>query len=78
MSSYLFEIVMLSLSLVGLWALMVVTCDMLLARARASRAEAAIERVREVVESEKHWNEKCGWDVPAIRVLAAIEAEKEK
>lgn len=42
------------------------------AEARAEAAEATLERVRATVEAEKHYTEECGWDVPAIRVLAAL------
>lgn len=39
---------------------------------RAEAAEATLERVRAAVEAEKHYTEECGWDVPVIRVLAAL------
>lgn len=39
---------------------------------RAEAAEATLERVRATVEAEKHYTEECGWDVPVIRVLAAL------
>lgn len=50
-------------------------------RARRQRAEAqealavalaTIERVRDVVDELKHWNENCGWDVPSIELLRAL------
>ena len=54
------------------------------ATARAEKAEAerdaalaAVERCRAAVEKHKHWNEDCGWDVPAIEVLAALDGAPE-
>lgn len=41
------------------------------------RLQAKLDAVRAVVESEKHWNEACGWDVPAIRLLAALDGGDE-
>lgn len=40
-------------------------------------ALAAIERVRAAVEKHRHWNEGCGWDVPTIEVLAALDGAPE-
>lgn len=40
-------------------------------------AVAAIGRVRAAIEEHKHWNELCGWDVPAIEVLAALDGAPE-
>lgn len=42
---------------------------------RAEVAEARLDKVRECVEAEKHYNEGCGWDVPAIRILAILDGE---
>lgn len=42
---------------------------------RAHVAEGKLERVRATVEAEKHYTEGCGWDVPVIRVLAALHGE---
>lgn len=33
----------------------------------------AIDRVRAAVEKHEHWNDDCGWDVPTIEVLAALD-----
>lgn len=35
-------------------------------------ALARIAKAEEVVEAEKHWNEGCGWDVPAGSILRAL------
>lgn len=48
-----------------------------LERDRAEAAEAKLAAVRTVVETEKHWNEDCGWDVPAIRILAVLDEGNE-
>lgn len=46
-------------------------------RAERDAAVVAIERVRAAVEKHKHWNEDCGWDVPTIEVLAALDGAPE-
>ncbi|QIK64560.1 hypothetical protein G7068_16055 [Leucobacter viscericola] len=44
-------------------------------RAERDAALAAIARVHAAVESAKHWNEGCGWDVPSIKVLQALASD---
>lgn len=46
-------------------------------RVRAEAAESKLAAVRSVIETEKHWNESCGWDVPAIRLLAVLDGGDE-
>lgn len=33
------------------------------------------KRLRDVVENDRHWNDDCGWDVPTISIIAAIDKE---
>lgn len=43
---------------------------------RVETAEAALARVREAIEREKHWNDECGWDVPLIALTCALEGDE--
>lgn len=45
--------------------------------AERDAATATADRVRAAVEKHKHWNEGCGWDVPTIEVLAALDGAPE-
>lgn len=43
---------------------------------RVAEAERALQRVREVIECDKHWNDECGWDVPLIALTRALEGDE--
>lgn len=53
------------------------TAELVKIAAERDAALAAVERCRVAVEKHKHWNDDCGWDVPAIELLAALDGAPE-